>query len=270
MSRSDMLRAVEVRDAYRLIGECRDLGADPEQWYPRMLAGLRRLLGDVISSGGEGLPPRRGRPLTQLSLFESGFDPRVREVSADYCRSGALVTDPLFAHLPPCAPDGLVTYTRRQLVPDAIYHRWPVVELFRQVDIGRRMVSMYLGSGTGTATAIHLHRGHRDRDFSPREQELLRFFHQELGPLVGRALISVAEANPAHLSPRLRQTLAFLLEGDSEKQVAARLGLSVATTHQYVTALYKRFGVRSRAQLMAHALRRSGRSPWGRIGAAQS
>jgi DNA-binding NarL/FixJ family response regulator len=40
--------------------------------------------------------------------------------------------------------------------------------------------------------------------------------------------------------------------GDSEKQVAARLGLSQATVHQYVTALYRRFGVRSRAQLIVH------------------
>jgi DNA-binding NarL/FixJ family response regulator len=75
-------------------------------------------------------------------------------------------------------------------------------------------------------------------------------------PLVGRALVSASEPSPERLAPRLRQTLAFLLEGDGEKQVAARLGLSVATTHQYVTALYRHFGVRSRAQLMAHALRR--------------
>ena len=38
------------------------------------------------------------------------------------------------------------------------------------------------------------------------------------------------------------------------KQVAARLSLSHATTHQYVTALYRHFGVRSRAQLLVHVL----------------
>jgi len=46
------------------------------------------------------------------------------------------------------------------------------------------------------------------------------------------------------------------LEGDSEKQVAARLGLSRQTVHQYVTMLYRHFGVFSRAQLLAHILRR--------------
>jgi DNA-binding CsgD family transcriptional regulator len=265
-----VVRAGEVRDAFRLIGECRDLGNDPALWYPRMLAGLRHLLGDAIASGGEGLPPERDRPATPLSGFESGLDSREREVYEGYLRAGAVATDPLWARLP-YMPDRVVTLTRRQLVPDAIYHRWPLFENYvKRADVGRRMVSVYLGSGTGTLTAIHLHRSHRDRDFSPREQALLRLFHHELGPLVGRALVSVSEPSPEQLSPRLRQTLAFLLEGDSEKQVAARLSLSVATTHQYVTALYKRFGVRSRAQLMAHALKRSGRGAWGRTGTAWS
>jgi DNA-binding CsgD family transcriptional regulator len=38
--------------------------------------------------------------------------------------------------------------------------------------------------------------------------------------------------------------------------VAARLGLSPLTTHQYVKSLYRRFGVQSRAELLAYFLRR--------------
>lgn len=51
---------------------------------------------------------------------------------------------------------------------------------------------------------------------------------------------------PAHH----RKVLLALLKGRSEKQVAADLGLSINTTHQYVTALYRRFNVRNRASLM--------------------
>jgi DNA-binding NarL/FixJ family response regulator len=74
--------------------------------------------------------------------------------------------------------------------------------------------------------------------------------------------VSATEPTPSDLSPRLRQTLACLLQGDSEKQVAARLGLSPATTHQYVTALYRRFGVQSRAQLLTHAFKRISQDRW--------
>jgi DNA-binding NarL/FixJ family response regulator len=57
------------------------------------------------------------------------------------------------------------------------------------------------------------------------------------------------------LSPRMRQTLDRLLVGDSEKQIAARLGLSRHTVHVYVKALYKGFGVSSRGELLAKFVR---------------
>ena len=72
-------------------------------------------------------------------------------------------------------------------------------------------------------------------------QQPLSFLHAEPGPLIARALVSVTEQRPVKLSPRLRQTLAYLLEGDSEKQVADRLGPSHATTHQYVTGALSPF-----------------------------
>jgi DNA-binding NarL/FixJ family response regulator len=117
----------------------------------------------------------------------------------------------------------------------------------------------------GALCAIDLDRAVGDRDFSVREQRLLHFFLGELSRLVGRSLVSATEPSPDQLSPRLRQTLACLLEGDSEKQVATRLGLSYATTHQYVTTLYRRFNVRSRAQLLAHVMKRTGGGPWRRL-----
>lgn len=58
----------------------------------------------------------------------------------------------------------------------------------------------------------------------------------------------------AELPPRQRQTLALLLEGKREKEVASELALSPSTVHEYVRALYRRFGVSSRAELSAHFL----------------
>jgi len=53
------------------------------------------------------------------------------------------------------------------------------------------------------------------------------------------------------LSPRMRQTLDRLLAGDSEKEIAARLGLSPHTVHVYIKSLYPRLGVSSRGELFA-------------------
>jgi len=62
------------------------------------------------------------------------------------------------------------------------------------------------------------------------------------------------------LSHRHRDTLEGLLAGDSEKQIANKLGVSRNTVHVYVTALYRHFKVNSRGELLARLLngRRSG------------
>jgi DNA-binding CsgD family transcriptional regulator len=56
------------------------------------------------------------------------------------------------------------------------------------------------------------------------------------------------------LSPAQRRVLAALLEGNSEKDVAARLKLSPHTIHNHVREIYARFGVHSRPELMARCL----------------
>jgi DNA-binding NarL/FixJ family response regulator len=54
-----------------------------------------------------------------------------------------------------------------------------------------------------------------------------------------------------YLPPREVTVLRLLLSGAAEKQMARTCELSVHTIHSYVKALYRRFGVASRAELMA-------------------
>jgi DNA-binding NarL/FixJ family response regulator len=94
-----------------------------------------------------------------------------------------------------------------------------------------------------------------DRGFSRREQDTLAFLSAALGQAVGTRLETQRTARVA-LSPRMRSTLEALLEGDSEKQVAARLALRPSTVHDYVRELYRRYGVRSRSELLARFIKR--------------
>lgn len=59
------------------------------------------------------------------------------------------------------------------------------------------------------------------------------------------------------LAPRVRQTLERLLAGDSEKQIASRLGVSPHTVHVYVKSLYRHYDVCSRGELLARFVRPS-------------
>ena len=65
---------------------------------------------------------------------------------------------------------------------------------------------------------------------------------------------AVYEARP--LSPRMAQTLTLLKCAYAEKEIANRLGISRHTVHVYVKALYRRFGVSSRAELLVAVLGR--------------
>lgn len=69
--------------------------------------------------------------------------------------------------------------------------------------------------------------------------------------LLGGEFSAPAPDPSSDLSPRHRQTLQRLLAGDSEKQIAVRFGVSPHTVHVYVKALYRRFDVSSRGELLA-------------------
>lgn len=260
MRKADLLRLRDVRDAYRLIGDCRDLGSDPALWQMRMLSGLCELVGAPIGSGGEAFWVRPTHPIQPLSSFDVGFDACGRERYMAYLRDLGPQGDPIFQALTDVS-GRLLTRTRSAIVSDGVWYRSTAFNEYRKpAGNDHCLVSVCQVSDQGAIAAIVLSRGRAERDFAPGEVRLLEFFHGELGRLVGRQLVSATEPSPEELSPRLRQTLACLIDGDSEKQVAGRLGLSPTTVHQYVTMLYRRFGVRSRGQLLAHVLRRSERT----------
>lgn len=73
----------------------------------------------------------------------------------------------------------------------------------------------------------------------------IKWFHRQVmltsGPLIAKA----------PLTPTERRVLKLLLTKASEKNIADQLGLAVSTTHQHVVALFRKFAVRSRAELMS-------------------
>jgi DNA-binding CsgD family transcriptional regulator len=228
-----------------------------------MFRGLMRLIGAAATGGGEGihLPQKPVRPVT---VFDT-FDGSARAHFLAYMRDNVPAVDPLFQALERL-PGTVVTRTRRQLVADRTWYMSAGFNEYRKkANVDHQLTSMCHTVPDVAISMICVHRAVGERDYSSRERRLLQFFHTELGPLIGRALVSATEPTPDTLSPRLQQTLACLLQGDSEKQVAARLGLSPVTAHQYITTLYRRFGVRSRAQLLACAFRRRRLQGWNNL-----
>jgi DNA-binding CsgD family transcriptional regulator len=86
--------------------------------------------------------------------------------------------------------------------------------------------------------------------FTPRERLLLDTAHRGIATFY-RSEESTRRTSPAaSLTPRLRETLEYLLTGLSERQVALKMSLSIHTVHDYVKTLYTHFGVSSRSDLL--------------------
>lgn len=57
------------------------------------------------------------------------------------------------------------------------------------------------------------------------------------------------------LPPRARETLLYLLDGMSEKEVARAMCVSRHTVHAHVKYVYRHFAVSTRAELLSRILR---------------
>jgi len=98
-------------------------------------------------------------------------------------------------------------------------------------------------------------RGARRRNFSPAEATLAATAVFGAGLLHRWLFLSTGLlAGDKPLSPAEQQVLNGLLTGRTEKEIAAATGQNPATLHKYVIALYARYGVTSRASLMARWL----------------
>jgi len=69
--------------------------------------------------------------------------------------------------------------------------------------------------------------------------------------------MTVLETELNRLPPRLQQTMQSLLSGDSEKQAAAKMGVSPHTVHVYVKTLYRKYNVSSRGELLSKWVRKN-------------
>lgn len=255
MPKSQRLSLEEIQAAWRLLGECRELGADNQAWPRHFVEGMCRLLGAQIGICHETVLSAAGL-MESLGWADTGWATAAdREFFLHMIRNqgqGEAIARQLIG-----VPLKNETCLLLEAVRDRDYYSSHLYQdYFRPLHLDP---SMNCGKFTrgGTFHFGCFQRPLGDRPFEEREKTLLRLAHEELVPLIGTALVSLREPRLADLPPRQRQVLECLLEGDSEKQAAARLSIGIGTVHTYVKALYRHFHVTGRAELLAWFVRRA-------------
>lgn len=268
MSKSARLHSSDLRAIWELVNECRDLGDDHTVWHGHWLRGLGRLAGAEFVVGGNVRLHSDGRVEalnTVVCGWENGFDQRAfyRALAET---QGEVSESPLIAAYfrQPVESVGK-GFTRTDLLADRDWYHTPYYERIQAaIGIDHSLVTFrpFVARG-GEWNSTCLARAEDVRaEFSLRDRVRVQEAQACITPLVGAALAGFAEPSPGVLTPRARAVLRCLLEGDSDKQVAARLKLSGYTVNQYVKVIFRHFRVSSRAELLARWVKRG----WGRGG----
>ena len=258
----------EVSAVIRLVQQLCDRWDDPRAWREHLLRGACKLLhghvGMILADHG-GPNHRSGRmaalctfgvpPMRTKNLLQPAVTQWERRTCLEVSENDMPGLAQLYADI---RRQGWATAARDELVDAATYHASPMyLNVRRQLDCDDFIVSIRFVDLPRRTEAISIDRPHGAPPFGPREVTLLKLLHDEIAPLIGVRLATEEHLSREGLSKRLRETLSLLLEGRSEKEAAAALGLAIRTVHDYVTMLYQHFEVTSRAELLAYFIRRT-------------
>jgi DNA-binding CsgD family transcriptional regulator len=253
----------EYRSIYQLVGECRELGDDVTAWQGHLIEQLAGLTGASIGFCGEFANFRSMAPRF-LGQTDWGWSTQSERTAyhaalADFAReieqSAALVA----YHRRFVRDDG-ICLSRTQLFDDE--RRWQATVDFQRIfQPARANYALWCnrslpGVAADESLGIHLLRTGSRRDFGPRDRALVQETQAALVGLIGGPLARFADPSAMALVPQVRRVLRFMLEGDSDKQIASRVKLSPYTVNQYTKVTFRHFRVRSRSELMARWIRR--------------
>lgn len=248
-NRSAVMLAADVQAILRLVGGAAELWYQPQLQRQFTLDALCTLLqakvavcytfGDRLIGG-----PTACGPLTQVGLDDAG-----RGVFETYLASGA-PRDPVLDVLVPL--EGRVkTLTRPDAVTDEQWYASPhFAEVRRPLGVDGALYVKIVAASIGQQTIVMLTRAAGEPPFTDRDAYLCELCLSEMAwPYTPH--VDYTDPRIDALQPRLKKVMRHLLEGDSEKQVALKLGLSPHSVHQYVKQLYAQLEVCSRGELLA-------------------
>jgi DNA-binding CsgD family transcriptional regulator len=246
----------EVRALFALVGEVREIKAARGSPSCHILVRLGEILhaqigmemtvvpsapstANWIADSGWPSASDRATVLEHLTPRDAGEDEvpsaSCGEVTSTthWCSTVKCAT----VHSPARVNDSLVTIVRSRPRPDSM-------------GFGGGL----LGARPSRVRAVVFKRSPGEPVFGEHERSLVHLFLSEFHWFYAQPANAIEPLSGQTLSPRERDILQLLLTGKPEKLVAAALGISRHTAHQYVKIVYRKMQVTSRAELMARAL----------------
>lgn len=247
----DSLSLADVESIVRLVASASDPTADltPPERKRLLLEGTKALIdADVYIWSSAVVDPDRPGEVGPTCIIDGGWTSAEQKQLAFEAltdASGGL------GMMPPCRnalEESCSTLLREEFLSDdewkAINAPWQRTGLLHSI-LMTYPVSKIAFSGIG------FHRSARKSRFSNRDKAVVHVVFRQVAWLHLHGTNETAGDAMVGLSPRQRQVLLFLLEGDGKKQIAARMKISEHTVGDHVKNIFKRFNVHSRGELQA-------------------
>ncbi len=256
---SQQIRFDDARTIFTIVGECRDLWADPAAWQSHLLRRAAAFAGCRIGLCYEVKDSPDERASQMLSAADAGWlDAGERCTLVEGLALQKLSYSPLWAAF----ADGLdrdapVTFRQEQLIDNRIWHQSEMYDRYvRPTRIGQGMMSGVWMPHRATWSVWCLTNDRTDRAHTERQRLKMSLLHQEIAPLIGTVLCAACQRSLAGLTELRRKVLLKLLAGETEQEIADAMYRSRAAIHEHVAYLYDHFAVSSRSQLSAYFVAR--------------
>jgi DNA-binding CsgD family transcriptional regulator len=241
----------DVAALLRLVGEVAELHADKIVRRTHVLKGLLSLIGGRSAVAMEAASCDEGPLARAGTVINVNYG---CELEARQSELFLLHNDPADPAMPEFIAARGQTVTMVRHVDDNTFYRSEHYNVVRRpFDIDH---SLYCRTPLpdGNDLIVGIQRCPGDPVFSDRDKALAHLLHSNAPHVYCCGKPAVKELD--QLAPRLQPVLRYLLQGDAEKEVAAKLNLSRHTVHRYTQAIYQKLGMHSRAELLANYARR--------------
>lgn len=246
----------DFREVYLAIGECLHMGNDPYAWRIHFATRMCEILEADVGLFMDSVivaEPTTPHWMRVFSFLDVGWkDEAKRAAWWEIIRKANPDVNPTVEILKRNPRPKVAAYERALQVND---NQWYASEFYREscepIDMDDALYG-YVNNHLDWHQLIWLQRAKGRPKFTARHRHIMYAACLEIRRYQPSKLADLDVASIGEIPLRMRQVLGGFLQGLSEKQVAAQMGISVNTVHTHAKRLYERAGVNSRAELLNH------------------
>ena len=250
MSKSKRLSVSDMRGVFRLLSDVRDMRHDQIGQEQLIIDSMLGLLG-----GTQGFAVRFGgyRKFETIEVEQMVMSDEKGTLDCSYFErwggSSAFSDDPMIVRTVGSTDEvvsisALSDIQKEQIVGSRIWD-----EFWEPCEISDALVTFIRYPGSDGIRGYSMHRVGKAGLYNEHDRMLAKFFSEELLLLYKEGKLEAGSVLDG-LPGRLKRLVGYLVLGESQKQIASRLGLSYLTVRSYTKELYDVLGVHSRAELV--------------------